>query len=107
MPLPEDSMAHFLSAARAKPNRDFVKRLERQLLGEKENVMQKALWWLMVPAFAATALLVGILFQPLQVRDPMDNDIILLNQIEADLGTLDQDTLSTLDQMQNQLEIQE
>ncbi|OGC82337.1 MAG: hypothetical protein A2V81_02280 [Candidatus Abawacabacteria bacterium RBG_16_42_10] len=107
MPLPEDSMAHFISASRAKPDRNFVKRLENQLLGEKEHTLQRALLWLTVPAFATTALLVGTLYQSSQVRDPIDNDVVLLNQIEAELGSLDQETLTALDQMQSQLEIQE
>ncbi len=104
---PEDSMANFLSAARAKPRADFIKTLEIKLLGEREHLLQKALWWLTVPAFAATALLIGILYQSSQVRDPIDNAVILLNQIEAELGSLDRETLSALDQMQNQLELQE
>lgn len=105
MLLPEDSMAHFLSAARAKPDRNFVKRLEYQLLGEREHNLRPAFWWLTVPALATAVLLVGVLWQSPNINTQIDKDTEELNQLEQELNNLDQSSNFTLEQIRGQLEI--
>lgn len=105
--LPEDSMAHFLSASRAKPDRNFVKRLEHQLLGEKEHPLRPAFWWLTIPALATAVLLVGVLWQSPNINTYIDDkEILELDQLEQELNDIDLSSMTTLDQIRGQLELE-
>ena len=95
-------MATIITSRLPKPDPAFVQALEERLLGKKVSSWNKWLLWISLPSLTTAALMTAIFIYPSeQASQPTDS----LYALSKELTTIEQDTIGTLNAIEQQLDL--